>query len=224
MGLVDKTDMMMSFNGTIRKSVKWYKNFFFHLLDIEILNSGIIYNKLIDKKLSLPSYRLQLITQILEKHSTQRSNLPGRKSTNDNPTRLAAYHFPSIITLTGIKKKFKKNVMSILIHCLLRKHEKTPDMNAKNATNHYVLHHVLKHFLDWKMLTAQWDSPQLKCNEGKQKNQISKVKSFVFTKIMNELSEEQITIHLYFSYNAEEVPLTLAKNKKNNHNKLEVSK
>ncbi|XP_025197027.1 piggyBac transposable element-derived protein 4-like [Melanaphis sacchari] len=29
MGLVDKTDMTMSFNGTIRKSVKWYKNFFF---------------------------------------------------------------------------------------------------------------------------------------------------------------------------------------------------
>jgi len=74
------------------------------------------------------------------------------------------------------------------------------------------------------MLAAQWYSPQLKCNEGKQKIQISKVKSFVFTKIMNEFSEEQITIHVYFSYNAEEVPLTLAKKKKNNHDKLEVSK
>lgn len=79
-------------------------------------------------------------------------------------------------------------------------------------------------FLDWKMLAAQWYSPQLKCNEGKQKIQISKVKSFVFTKLMNELSEEQITKHVYFSYNAEEVPLTLAKKKKNNHDKLEVSK
>jgi len=48
MGLVDKTDMMMSFNGTIRKSVRWYKKIFFHLLDIAILNSGIIYNKLIN--------------------------------------------------------------------------------------------------------------------------------------------------------------------------------
>ena len=28
MGLVDKSDMMMSFNGTVRKSVKWYKKFF----------------------------------------------------------------------------------------------------------------------------------------------------------------------------------------------------
>jgi hypothetical protein len=42
--------------------------------------------------------------------------------------------------------------------------------------------------------------------------------------MMNELSEEQITIYVYFSYDSEEVPLTLAKKKKNNHAYLEVSK
>jgi len=29
MGLVDKSDMQISFNTTSRKSIKWYKKFFF---------------------------------------------------------------------------------------------------------------------------------------------------------------------------------------------------
>lgn len=46
MGLIDKSDMQTSFNNTSRKSMKWYKKFFFHLLDLSILNSGIIYSTL----------------------------------------------------------------------------------------------------------------------------------------------------------------------------------
>jgi len=41
MGLVDKSDMQISCNTTSRKSIKWYKKFFFHLLDMLGLNSGI---------------------------------------------------------------------------------------------------------------------------------------------------------------------------------------
>lgn len=39
----------------------------------------------------------------------------------------------------------------------------------------------------------------------------------------NEKEEQQITINVYFSYNAEEIPFTLAKKKNNNQDKLQIS-
>lgn len=44
MGFVDKSNMQMSFNNSARKSIKWYNKFFYHLLDISVLNSGIAYS------------------------------------------------------------------------------------------------------------------------------------------------------------------------------------
>lgn len=38
-GLVDKSDMQISFNTISQKSIKWYKKCFFHLLDLCLLNS-----------------------------------------------------------------------------------------------------------------------------------------------------------------------------------------
>lgn len=43
MGAVDKTDMVSSTIKCIRKSYKWYKKFFFHLLDVSIWNSYVLY-------------------------------------------------------------------------------------------------------------------------------------------------------------------------------------
>lgn len=110
MGLVDKTDMMMSFNGTVRKTVKWYKKFFFHLLDIAVLNSGILYSKIIKTKLKLPDFRLQLISQLIENHCKKfNSTAEKQRQTSENiPIRLVARHFPSSIATTGKKKIAQK--------------------------------------------------------------------------------------------------------------------
>jgi hypothetical protein len=92
MGLIDKSDMQMSFNNTCRKSMKWYKKFFFHLLDLSVLNSGILYNSLKETKLKIPEYRLKLIQQLLQTYSFSDMNTspsrPGRKIKGDFPTRL----------------------------------------------------------------------------------------------------------------------------------------
>lgn len=116
------------------------------------------------------------------------------------------------------------SVHSVIERCIKKKTISGPSewptiiRNARIYPKPYIVINLkLIDFLDWKILAAQWYSPQLKYNERKQKIQISKVKSFIITKIMNELSKEQISIHVYFTYNAEEVPLTLVKKKKNNH-------
>ena len=54
MGLVDKSDMQISFTDSTRQTIKWYKEFFFHLIDICVYNAYIVYTntKGIELKLS----------------------------------------------------------------------------------------------------------------------------------------------------------------------------
>lgn len=111
MGLVDKSDMQISFNTTSRKSIKWYKKIFFHLLDICVLNSGIICSTLEKKTLKLPEFRLKLIEQLLHAHILSDDIISpsrvGRKPKDDLPLRLNARHFPSINS-GEVKKKISR--------------------------------------------------------------------------------------------------------------------
>ncbi|RXN14776.1 piggyBac transposable element-derived 4-like protein [Labeo rohita] len=50
MGAVDKADMMTGFLECTRKSTKWYKKVFFHLLDTVVLNSQIVYRQLTERE------------------------------------------------------------------------------------------------------------------------------------------------------------------------------
>jgi hypothetical protein len=46
MGAVDETNMMVSSLECVRKSFKWYRKLFFHLLDITVLNSHMLSSRL----------------------------------------------------------------------------------------------------------------------------------------------------------------------------------
>ena len=50
MRLVDKSDAMISAIECARKTMKWYKKLFFHLLDIIVLNSHILHHQVTGKK------------------------------------------------------------------------------------------------------------------------------------------------------------------------------
>jgi len=119
MGLVDKSDMQILFNTTSRKSIKWYKIFFFHLQDICVLNSGIVCSILEKKTLKLQEFRSKLIEQILHAYilsdDTISPRCVGRKPKDYLPLRLNARHFPSRINSGEVKKKIPEGAMSILI-------------------------------------------------------------------------------------------------------------
>jgi hypothetical protein len=42
-GLVDQSEMQMSFSESAHKSLKWYKKFFFDLLDVSFFNAYVLY-------------------------------------------------------------------------------------------------------------------------------------------------------------------------------------
>ncbi|CAF0814755.1 unnamed protein product [Didymodactylos carnosus] len=96
MGLVDKSDMMMHISESIRKSTKWYKKLFIHIIDMTILNCFILYKEITKKNISFIDFSMQIIGQIIEKYGFQVKTQRGRPSL-DNPSRLIERHFISTI-------------------------------------------------------------------------------------------------------------------------------
>lgn len=110
MGAVDRSDMMLSSTECVRRTVKWYKKVFFHLLDISLLNAHALHLTVTGKKISLEAFQLKVVDQILEKYHTPIDVYrTGRRSCEeDNPLRLIARHFPSQVPPTDKKKEAQK--------------------------------------------------------------------------------------------------------------------
>ncbi|KAI2644801.1 PiggyBac transposable element-derived protein 4 [Labeo rohita] len=100
MGAVDKADMMTGFLECTRKSTKWYKKVFFHLLDTVVLNSQIVYWQLTGKEITSMQFRINLMRGLLEEYSTSRCPSKGGRPALDTPLRLTARHFPSEVPQT----------------------------------------------------------------------------------------------------------------------------
>lgn len=62
---IDRSDQMISYYSSPRKSIRWYKKVMFHLLDVAIWNAFYIAKKYNDK-LTLLSFRETLVKELLE--------------------------------------------------------------------------------------------------------------------------------------------------------------
>ena len=65
MGYVDKGDRMANNYSISRRTFKWTKKLFFHLLDLAILNSYILYSSCGGKKISHRDFRFTLVRNML---------------------------------------------------------------------------------------------------------------------------------------------------------------
>ncbi|XP_064868624.1 piggyBac transposable element-derived protein 4-like [Oncorhynchus nerka] len=101
MGAVDKADMINSFVECTRKTNKWYKKIFFHLIDTAVLNGSIVHRQLTGKVITYQKYRENLMRELLEEHHTPRRPSTGGRPAVDNPLRLTARHFPCKVPQTA---------------------------------------------------------------------------------------------------------------------------
>ena len=102
-GVVDKIDMEISFVQCSRKTIKWYKKFFFYLLDLSTMNSYTLFKLKHGKNISFGDFRIQLIRQRIERYAQPKRSI-GRPIIGDNPLRLTARHFPSLVPAIAAKK------------------------------------------------------------------------------------------------------------------------
>lgn len=63
---VDRADQMMSYYSSPRKTIKWYRKVFFHLVDICLWNACFIYKKKHRSKKTLLQFREEILLDILK--------------------------------------------------------------------------------------------------------------------------------------------------------------
>ena len=99
MKAVDLGDQMMSYNTILRRSHKWWRKLFMHILNMVLLNAYILHTKYGDKKLSQEDFKIKVISQLIDE-SVEICNwdLPPLVSNrNEGPNRLTERHFPKHI-------------------------------------------------------------------------------------------------------------------------------
>lgn len=116
MRLVDKSDMMIGDVECIRKTVKWYKKLFFHLVDVCTLNSYLYYKAKTQKTVPLRTFVETLALQLLEKYGTVARYFPGRAATvASQPDRLlgrdyvARHHLTYIPLVSQAQRKTRSH-------------------------------------------------------------------------------------------------------------------
>lgn len=95
MGGVDKCDQLLSYYGFTHRTLKWWRRAFFHLLDVAVVNSYILYQLSHQSKhLTHEQYRIALAKELL---CTSTSGVAhGRQPAQLPPSsRLHERHFPA---------------------------------------------------------------------------------------------------------------------------------
>ncbi|XP_026736358.1 piggyBac transposable element-derived protein 4-like [Trichoplusia ni] len=101
MGSVDTADMLLSSIQCIRKTIKWYKKLFLHIIDMHVLNSFFCYKEINNMpNLHFAKFHLSLIRQIIENFHSH-NTLPQSISSSHNPLRILSKnnndHMPTLM-------------------------------------------------------------------------------------------------------------------------------
>uniref|UniRef100_H2YZK6 PiggyBac transposable element-derived protein domain-containing protein n=1 Tax=Ciona savignyi TaxID=51511 RepID=H2YZK6_CIOSA len=98
---VDHHDQMMTYYGFSKKSMKWYKKLFFHLISMTTVNAHIVYNKVRVQHGHSKVTMLQFLEELIKDLAMETTQKMGQKqdatsSTQQGPaSRLIGRHFMS---------------------------------------------------------------------------------------------------------------------------------
>ena len=137
---VDRSDQILAKNNTLRKCMRWWKTLFFHLIDIAVVNSFILFqlyrsqNKDVEelqrpKRYSVLEFREELARQFarLEEYGVPPLYCPPKKQPGEYETP----HLPKIsdrkrnctVCYKQLKKQYKVNLYcsapqcQVFLHC-----------------------------------------------------------------------------------------------------------
>ena len=73
MGGVDLSDQLVLYYGYSHRQIKWWKRGFFHLIDLALVNSNIMYNSVNKQQLTQMDFRIAVAKGLLEGHTRQQA-------------------------------------------------------------------------------------------------------------------------------------------------------
>jgi hypothetical protein len=84
MGGVDKSDQLLRYHSSLRRTTRYWKTLFYHMLDVAVTNSFVLYNWFLmekgQKAISENHFRDALILQLITKYRHNPSNQPESSS------------------------------------------------------------------------------------------------------------------------------------------------
>lgn len=94
MGAVDRCDQMVANGGFDRRTLKWWKKVFFHVLGLAVLNAYILYKSTDQHPVQQRVFRRELVAQMVTAAEVTGPGSRGRKRVSaENLQRLSARHF-----------------------------------------------------------------------------------------------------------------------------------
>ena len=139
MGGVDRSDQLILYYGYAHRCKKWWKRVFFHLLDLVVVNSNILYNQVAEKLLNQLDFCLALISGLLDGHA---------KRTDRH------HHAPELDLTLRLKERLFPNPspqilcteVDLSVRCVGQKRKKDhkQNINVKYVKPHYTYIPVLK--------------------------------------------------------------------------------
>lgn len=105
MGAVDDADKVIKPYESIRKSYVWYRKTAFHLIDLAVYNSFVLYKMQNQNRSKLPylKYLENLIFDILACHPNRNITTRGRPTALQDNQRLCGMHFPEKTVKTVVR-------------------------------------------------------------------------------------------------------------------------
>ena len=104
---VNRSDQFASTCRVVRKTNRWYKKLFFHIFDIAIVNTYLIFRKTRaqDNGITQPHFKILLAQQVLESGTTNAYSKRGNTRSFPIPGRLQARNgdFAELLPPTGGK-------------------------------------------------------------------------------------------------------------------------
>ena len=91
---VDISDQYMSFHVSLRKSMKWSRKLFFHLLNMLILNSHLLNKKFGKKKMNKDDFIEHLANYLVDTGLQTLTVVPKKSFQTSSISRLVERHFP----------------------------------------------------------------------------------------------------------------------------------
>ncbi|CAK9796923.1 PiggyBac transposable element-derived protein 4 [Anthophora quadrimaculata] len=126
---IDRSDQMVSYATTIRKSIKWYRKLALHLLlGTSIVNAHIVYQRATNKKIEIRKFRELLVTELLSPENAMPDNhrkkprnmshhLEIRKNQQGKPIRRMCALCYQKKRQTAERQEAKKNVKKTTTYC-----------------------------------------------------------------------------------------------------------
>jgi hypothetical protein len=114
MGGVDRSDQLLSYYGFTHRTVKWWRRAAFHLFDMAIVNSYVLYSSVhSSRKLTHEQFRIELAKELLLQASVKvADDMPACHGRLQRPlppqARLTERHFPSHLPSTPSGRRGQK--------------------------------------------------------------------------------------------------------------------